>query len=507
MRPIRALAAALAVAVLPLPAAGETAAPLTLDEAVARALASYPAVAAARARFEAAGHRLAETESSRLPRLRATGSAYQYQEPIPATPIHGFGPFQFPEFDETLFQGALIVEYTVTDGGGRSARIRGGEAEAAAAEHTLDAAAQAVAARTAAVFLRAIGLEETLAAHDRRLEALDAERERTVLRLSAGRAAEVEVQRLDAALAAAAADRVTVETELATARADLGRLTGEPGVAAGRGLVPVALVSPEPPPAAELLARARAASPEIARAAERLRAAEAAVGQAEAIRRPRLSAVGNLLGFAGADVSYSDEWNAGLQLAIPLWAAGADRERIAAAESERQAAAESLRLAELDAAEALDRAAAAARQAQARAGSLERAVAANAEVVRIEALRLDAGVGVTADYLAAEADLLAARARLTEARQGEIAARVELARLTGDLGPEWIASELTDAPEEPDDEGGPNPLKSEGGPTAAPAPPEDAGEPGAAESDADRATEPAAPATAGEPVTPEEALP
>lgn len=466
MRPLRssasrALAGALALLAVGLapalgdqtPPAAEPRAtpPLTLDEAIALALDTYPAVAAARARREAADHRLAETEASRLPWLRASGSAVQHQEPVPVTPIHGFGPGQFPEFDETVFQAALTVEYTVTDGGGRAARIRAGEAEAAAAGHSLDAAAQAVAARTAAVYLRALALDRTLAAHDRRLTALAAERERTVRRLEAGRAAEVELRRLDAALAAAAADRVAVETERATARADLGRLTGEPPGAAAieRELAPVALVEPEPPPVAELLERARAASPEIARAAERLRAAEAAVMIAKSIRRPRLVASGNLLGFAGAGVPFDDEWNAGLQVAVPLWAGGAERERIAAAEAERRAAAESLRLAELDAAGALDRAAAAARQARARAESLERAVAAQAEVVRIEALRLEAGAGVTADYLAAEADLLASEARLTEARQNEIAARVELARLTGELDSDWVATELTAAPPPP----------------------------------------------------------
>lgn len=445
-RVLAPLAAVVALAPPPAATAGEPP-PLTLGEAVARALDHHPAVAAARAGREAAGHRLAETEASRLPLVRATGSAIRYQDPVPATPIHGFGPGQFPEFDDTLFEAALSVEYTVADGGRRAARIRGGEAAAAAAAADLAAAEQAVVARTAATFVRALGLERTLAAHDRRLAALEAERERIDLRRAAGRAADVELRRVEAALAAAGADRVAVAAELATARADLGRLIGGPsGAAVERELAPVALASSELPPAAELLARARSASPEIARAAERLRAAEAAVTVAEAVRRPKLSAVGNLLGFAGLDEPFEDEWNAGLRLAVPLWAAGADRERIAAAEAEREAAAAAVQLAELEAAGWIDRAAAAARREHARAEALERAVTAQAEVVRIEALRLDAGVGVTADYLAAEADLLAASARRTEALQGEIAARVELARLTGELGPGWLATALVAAP-------------------------------------------------------------
>ena len=59
-------------------------------------------------------------------------------------------------------------------------------------------------------------------------------------------------------------------------------------------------------------------------------------------------------------------------------------------------------------------------------------------MARIEQLRVDAGVGTQTDYLAAEADLLASRAQLVEARNGEIAARVELARAAGGLDLGWF---------------------------------------------------------------------
>src|SRR4051794_19133262 len=91
------------------PAGGqETPGTLTLADAVERALAHHPGVEAARARQDEARATLAEaTAAAHGPRGRIVGSAIQYEKPTPVTPIHGFGPGQFPEFDTTLLQGTL----------------------------------------------------------------------------------------------------------------------------------------------------------------------------------------------------------------------------------------------------------------------------------------------------------------------------------------------------------------------------------------------------------------
>jgi outer membrane protein TolC len=68
------------------------------------------------------------------------------------------------------------------------------------------------------------------------------------------------------------------------------------------------------------------------------------------------------------------------------------------------------------------------------------------EVVRIRRLTLQTGSGTQTDYLDAETDLLRARASLVEARHGEIGARVELARVAGDLTPAWLAAAVAEAP-------------------------------------------------------------
>lgn len=432
---------------LPLPAAaagaqspdGTAAAPrLTLREAVERALGAYPAVGAARAEREAASQGIAEAAAAKRPRLSAAATGIYYDLPALTTPIHAFDFQALPEFDRSLFQGAVTLDYLVTDGGGRAARIRQRTAQRAAAEAALTAVQQATAARTAATYLEVLTQEKILDAHRRRIGALEAERDRVARRLAAGRAAEVDLRRVEASLAAARAERVRIDAALVTARADLARLVFADLASTVDRLAPVALAERALPGRDELLATARAASPEVAQAAQALAAAEAGVGVARALHRPQLHAVGNVLEFGSALGDFQTEWNASLRVAVPIATGGADRAQAARSEAARDAAAERLRLAELAVGESLDRALAATRESRARAESLTEAVIAFAEVVRIEKLRLEAGVGTETDYLSGEADLLAARAQLAAAGNGEIAARVELARVGGGLDLDWF---------------------------------------------------------------------
>jgi outer membrane protein TolC len=66
-------------------------------------------------------------------------------------------------------------------------------------------------------------------------------------------------------------------------------------------------------------------------------------------------------------------------------------------------------------------------------------------VERIRRLSLQVGSGTETDYLGAEAALLSNRASLVQARHAEMAARVELARVTGELSPEWLGRVLVSA--------------------------------------------------------------
>lgn len=441
-RPAARAAALLGMLAAPLAAQDSAAgAALTLHEAAAGALATHPGARAAAARREGAAAGLGEERAARLPSLVLNGSAVAYTDPMLVAPLHGLTPATAPAFDDALLQGSATASWTLFDGGARGARVRRARAELGAGEAAELGVVQALLARTTGAYLEVLARRRVLAAHDERLAALRAERGRVGQRYEAGRAAVLELRRADAALAGAVADRVQQAAALLVAERELLRLIGSAAPAAGP-MADVALRDSAAPDRRAVAGRAAAASPAVEEARQRLAASEAQAAVMRGVRWPEVKAVGAYVQRGGSSSDFTDEWNGGLQLSYPLFTGGAAGQRVARADASRRAAAGDLELATQRVEEQVDRALAEVEEAAARAASLREAVAAHEAVVAAERLRLEAGAGVQADYLAAEADLLGARAELARTEYRRIAARIELARLTGRLDLGWLAATL-----------------------------------------------------------------
>ncbi|NIR45327.1 MAG: TolC family protein [Gemmatimonadetes bacterium] len=411
---------------------------------MARARETYPSLAAARAGEEASAAAVGEATADRWPELRAQANLTRFQEPMLVAPLHGFDISTPPEFDQTLIRGDVSFAWTVYDGGARGARIRAARAEAVGAGATRQAADMALITRTARVYLEILATHGVLEAQDRRIAALEAEGSRVRQFLEQGRAAAVELLRVQAALADARAGRVATATRLDLAERQLGRLIDVPvdSVRASRlvslSLAPAADLEDR----AELVARAQAASPELERSRQAVIAAEAARRAAIAAWIPKLSLFGGYLGFSGFGGDLTAEWQAGIGVSYPLFTGGGRSAATRTAEARARRAREELQLAELEIADRVDAALNAALETRARVEAVAEGVQHQSEVVRIELLSLEAGAGTQTDYLRAEADLMRVRSALVEARHAEIAARVELARALGELTPEWLAENL-----------------------------------------------------------------
>lgn len=417
---------------------------LTLSDAVARARETYPSLRAARAGEEAAAAAVGEVTAVRWPSLRSGISLTRFEEPMLVAPLHRFDITQIPEFDETLIRGDVTLAWTLFDGGARGARIGGARAEAAGSVAGRRSAEMELIARVTRAYLEVLTARGVLAAQERRIVALSAERQRVEDLLGQGRAARVELLRVDAALAVAEADRVEIDARLDLAERDLARLIGASlEEAQGFALLPLRLVGPDAEVGREaLLARARTASPELERARQLLLAAQAGRRLARAGWLPRLDLVGSYLGFGSTAGGGALEWQAGVSLSYPLFTGGARLSAVSAARARERRAGEELRLAQLRLEEAVDVALNAEREARALVEAVSRAVEHQAEVVRIEILTLEEGAGTQTDYLAAEAELLRVRSALIEARHRHIAARVELARVVGELDAAWLNENL-----------------------------------------------------------------
>lgn len=446
-----AIAAAMGVALGTARAAGAQdhapATAWTLGATVDRALATHPSVESARAGQDDTQSGIGEAQAAWWPSVRLGGTATRHEEPALVVPLHGFSLQAPPVFDRTVLQGSATASYTLFDGGARQARVRRARAQARGAAAGLDATQQALAARCVAAYVEVRTQQEILAAQDARLAALGAEQQRVERRLAAGRAARVELLRVEAGVARAEADRVRTQQALVVAQSDLARLVGAaPEDVARAPLATVALADTSLPRREAALQAALAHNTVVTRAAATTAVTEANAGLARSARWPELRAQGAYAAWSDAKGHDALEWNAGLQLSYALFTGGATARSIQRADAIRRGALADQRGAALQTAQDVDHAIARVVETHALAHSLALAVDRSAEVARIERLSLDAGSGTQTDYLRAEADLLEARSGLVQARHGEIAARADLARVMGELNLPWIVRNLEARP-------------------------------------------------------------
>jgi outer membrane protein len=440
------LAAALAVAA-PQTQAPQDTARLTLAEALRGALDRYPTIAAARASREQAAASVGEARAPLFPRLSLDAQLTRYQLPSLVYPLHSLSLTSPPVFDRTTGQGSASLSWTLWDFGASAGRVRAARAAERAAGAAVDATETALLARVASAYLRVLTLQGVLHAQDQRLESLAAEADRVHQLLAAGRAARVDVLRIEATVTSARADREGTVADLEVAERDLSQLANVPVERArGARLTPLRLRdSSAVSDRAAFLERAEAANPDLQQARQSAQAGLAQLDAVRATRFPELKLLGNWVDRTSSQAVFKNEWQAGVELSYPLFTGGQRTSQIRRADADYRGRAEQVRQAEFALEQSVDRALGSLREAHARVAALATAAEQFDEVVRIRRLSLQTGSGTQTDYLDAETDLLRARASLVEARHGEIAARVELARVAGELTPAWLASAVAEA--------------------------------------------------------------
>jgi outer membrane protein len=419
---------------------------LTLKQALALAHETHPSVGAARASEEAASAAVGRAKSRWWPQLGTGASLVQYDEPMIVAPIHGFAPEEIAkiEFERTLIAGNVSLIWPLFEGGARGAQISGARSEAAGAAAGLVATEMGLTARVTVAYLEVLTAGGVLDAQDRRIESLVAERRRVDQLLAEGQAAQVELLRVEAGLAETEAERVATAARLDLAERELARLIDVPPAAARvERLLPVRLAEAATPgDRVEFIRLALDNNPELEMSRRRVETAEAGHRLAKAAWLPRLDVTSGYQAFSSDAGNTTDLWNVGIALSYPLFTGGDRSNAVGQARAQAEIARQELRLAELQAEEGVDRALNAVLSTGALVDALTRAVQHQSEVARIELLSLEAGAGTQTDYLRAEADLSRARSLLVEARHAEIAARVELARVIGELTLEWLDGNL-----------------------------------------------------------------
>lgn len=420
---------------------------LTLSKAVSRALEEYPAIRASRASHQEAEATLGINSATYLPLVKLNASATQFEKPMIVTPLHSFGLSQVPQFDQTLYQGGLMVNYLLFDGGVRNARVQQARAQLDSADTDLSVVIQDVIARVVSTYLAILTNQKILEGHNQRINALKAELSRVQQFYKAGRSPRVDILKVQASIANAQADQVKNIEKLNLSNKELSHLLNVSLEEIKYSkLVPVGLSNPFLDPQENLKKEGGQSSLSVKQARHKIEIADAGLGAARGGRWPDLNLVGNYLYFGSSQSEKAVEWQAGAQLSYVLFNGGAIRLEMARAEAVKQNALERLRLAEIQTQQEIDRAVSAIEEAHARVESLETSVERLEEVARIEKLQLETGSVTETDYLNAETDLLVARNNLIETRYSEISAYVELRHVTGHLNLRWLTETVKDLP-------------------------------------------------------------
>lgn len=404
---LRALGAALLCSL----AARAAATPLTVDEAVARALSTSPAARAARLETVAAEERTAQAYAKHLGDLDLVASGSRYEgarllRPLvgPVTPatiaalpfdrdqLHYGVAWQLP-----LFAGGALVQ------GDRAARL----AEASA-RHATARSLDELRYNVRAAYRNALGLQHALVAAAAYEDSLTHDEASARLRVETEAWARADGAKIAFALESARARRAALAAQLRTSLGLLAALLGEDGAGAGYELqdLPAEPAAPAAT-AAALAATARSERPDLLAAREAAEAQRTRASVARAGFWPQLAFAGNYLFNTGSSVpSPIDTYELTLQLKIPLFsdlgryhAVREAEAAAAAAEERRRGKALEVETQALDAAGRLE----AARAALA-AGKAQRSL--GVEVARVEELRFQAGTGKVEDYLLARAQQL-----------------------------------------------------------------------------------------------------
>ena len=404
-------------------------APLTLQDAIARATAGNPDMRIAALSRSEAEHRVDQARAGYLPRVDASEVWQRGNQPV-----FVFGSLlaqrRFTEADFALdalnhpdaldnFRLAVGAEQSVYDGGATRARVRAAELAVALAVSGSAGVRQALAVAATQAYGAVLQAEASRQAADAALEAAAADLRRTTDRRDAGLVTDADVLAVDVHRAMVEEGRLRAVLASDLARADLNRVMGEP-LDATFTLAPLAPSMASPVVALPLLeAEALANRPDLQQARLSVDLASTQVAEAKAGYMPQVFAQGGWEANGGSWSARSGSWGVAAGVRINVFRGFADRARVAEAgeasrrrQLEREQAETSVRLEVRTAASRLE-------SARAREGLARGVVAQATERQRIVRDRYEQGL---ADVSA----LLRAAESVVQAEEQQIRARVDV---------------------------------------------------------------------------------
>jgi Outer membrane protein len=425
---------------------------LRVENVVARVLATYPAVEAARRDVDAASARMGQARSGYWPRVSAVGT-YRRQDPVPEVTVPslptgrsdgGGGGQSIAIQPNNLYDGHLRVRQTLYDFGTTAARIDRAEAGRTTAQRRVDIERMDLAFQAVQAFYTTLLADARIGVQRDQIDQLERTLDVVRRRQEAGTATDFEVQSTRTRLSAARSQLTRFRSQRQRQEAELRRLLGaESGAALSRRLL--GTVEPSLTPAdttqidVDTLAdRARRQHPSVQVAQAQVEAARRQVRVADRLDTPTLA----LDAQGGVKNGYPGDLNeprvnesVGVSLTVPLFEGFATKRQVEEAEAKVQAAKARLTDARRQVRMRVQQAASDLRARLDRLASTRLRVEQARAAAQRARTRYEAGTITNLELLEAETALREARLERTEVRYRVVLGRYALQRAAGTLLP------------------------------------------------------------------------
>ena len=431
MRTFRFLFHLILLLLIPLLAHGE---PLTMKEAVRRAVAGNPSVAEAQLGVASGEEGVKSAWGKNLPKLTLDANYTRREHPLPYIIDAPLSPSNV-HFTDEFASYNIVLTLPLYQGGQTMNGVDLAKVKKDLQRQGLSFTRNEIIANTVNTYNKILQLRKLREASQTSLKALDEQYRNGQLLFGVGRIARVDLLKVEAQLANERQRLISLDAGIATATATLRTLMGEDEAASSEAPIPADTLTQ-----AEVsgdfssgLETARRQRPEFLSATQGIKEADLNRKLAFGKLLPTVSAFTGYLDQFTLNPSYKEaNWYAGFNLSLPLFDrslyADLSRQRI---ESERatarlKAVGNQVSLEIRSALNSLE-------ESKARIWAAQQAVAEANEAFRIEQERYKSGAGAVVDLLLAQSADISAAANYSQALYDYNAAAVAYRKATGTL--------------------------------------------------------------------------
>ncbi len=382
---------------------------------------------AARAQFEAAEPRIAQSEALLRPSANATASANTARTDPP----------RFGSVSTNTVQGALNGRYPIFNKANQ-VTVEQARKTAETAQADLESAEQDLIVRVAQAYFDVLAAQDTLATTRASKSFITEQLASAKRAFEVGTATITDSREAQARFDLATAQEIAADNDLRAKRIALDQLVGRQGVEPRPLVVPAALPAPQPANPEEWVTMADAQHPSIKRARVGLDVATLETDKARAGELPTVDAVGSLAlanqrGSGATLPGTSNTASLGVQMTWPLYTGGATQNRIRETLKLEERSRNDLAAARRGVAQATRVAYFGVQSGLAQVKALEAAEASSKLLLEATQLGYRVGVRVNLDVLNAQSQLATTQRDLAIARYNVLVGSLRLRQAAGAL--------------------------------------------------------------------------